>query len=172
MNKRALLFVVTLPVAYMMAWLLTLSTSLLSAKEISLRVEGYDPRDLLTGHYLTYQVLYGTPVPEGIPTGSEVCACFNEDPHSPASARWIGACSDMRASDCPLYIRGTKGYGDLIYANIERFYIPEEHSGALLTIPPNATIRVAIQKNGRALVRGMYVDGVPITDWAQRTRSE
>jgi uncharacterized membrane-anchored protein len=168
MNRRALLFVVALPVTYMAFWLASLALVVSSAKEITLRVEGYDPRDLLSGHYLRYQVNYGISIPNDLANDGDICACFDEEPATPASARWIGSCAEMKDDECPLHIRGRVGWGSRFEAEIERYYIPEQYAEQLQRVPENTTIRVAVPTNGRAIVRGMYVDGVDIVEWAKR----
>ena len=47
-----------LPVAVLLVWVAALRISLSTAEKIVLPVEGYDPRDLLSGRYLSVRVLY------------------------------------------------------------------------------------------------------------------
>lgn len=47
-----------LPVAVLLMWVAALRISLSTAEKIVLPVEGYDPRDLLSGRYLSVRVLY------------------------------------------------------------------------------------------------------------------
>jgi uncharacterized membrane-anchored protein len=169
MNKRALLFVVALPVAYMALWLVSLVVTVSSAKEITLEVEGYDPRDLLSGHYLTYRVSYGEAVSKAgdYARSSSECICFGAEPTVPAKATWIGGCDERDQNTCGIYLRGHTDWGSRFTADIERYYFPEQYASALQRVPPNATIRVAVPSTGRGIVRGMYVDGIEILEWAK-----
>lgn len=47
-----------LPIIVLFFWMSALQVSLSTAEKIVLPVSGYDPRDLLSGHYLRVQVLY------------------------------------------------------------------------------------------------------------------
>lgn len=55
MKTRILL---ALPIIALFCWVSVLQVSLSTAEKIVLPVSGYDPRDLLSGHYLRIQVLY------------------------------------------------------------------------------------------------------------------
>ena len=48
----------SLPLAVLVAWTGYHTISSRIGTEIILKVAGYDPRDLLSGHYLTYNVVY------------------------------------------------------------------------------------------------------------------
>ena len=54
MRFKTVHLVVILPVAAMALWLISLNVALTRAREVTLAVTGYDPRDLLSGHYLRY----------------------------------------------------------------------------------------------------------------------
>jgi hypothetical protein len=173
MNKRAALFVVALPVAYMALWLVSLVVTVSSAREITLQVKGYHPRDLLSGHYLTYRVSYGEIASSITNYDPEfpLCLCFGVEPTVPAKATWIGLCDARDKNICGIYLRGHTTWGGTEFrADIERYYFPEQYTAALIRLPQNATIRVAVSSNGRGIVRGMFVDGVEILEWVKRTR--
>src|SRR5690606_16954027 len=55
MNRSAL-FAIAFPLAVMGAWLARLDWLERSGTPVQLAVTGFDPRDLLAGHYLTYTV--------------------------------------------------------------------------------------------------------------------
>ena len=52
MLKKFLVVLVCAPVVYFAAWIGFLTVSLENAPEVSVVVKGYDPRDLLSGHFL------------------------------------------------------------------------------------------------------------------------
>lgn len=56
MNKRLLAVTLTLPWLCLLGWVLFLTASANSGKQITLPVTGYDPRDLLSGRYIAYQI--------------------------------------------------------------------------------------------------------------------
>ena len=56
MNKRLLAVTLALPWLCLLGWVLFLTASANSGKQITLPVTGYDPRDLLSGRYIAYQI--------------------------------------------------------------------------------------------------------------------
>lgn len=111
-----------------------------SGHEMKFDVKGYDPRDLLSGHYVQYRVDYG-PIAEcdeledTIPlkeneeplkakeNNLETCVCYS-DPSEPTSGYWK-SCDSVES--CPVFIRGNCKYGRF-EAGIEKFFIPENKS--------------------------------------------
>ncbi len=55
MNKKLLALLLALPVIYFIGWIGYLKISELNAPQVKVAVRGYDPRDLLSGHYLNLQ---------------------------------------------------------------------------------------------------------------------
>lgn len=45
-----------LPIVFFLGWVIYLSAFTALAQEVTVRITGYDPRDLLSGHYLAYQI--------------------------------------------------------------------------------------------------------------------
>ena len=164
MTLKPALFVVAIPVGAMLTWLLSLMTALTLAREVSLPVTGYDPRDLLSGHYLSYRINYGMTFTYPIIEPS--CVCLSQGADGIAQATWQGECSQRDKATCPLFIRGTRDRNEF-NAGIERYYIPEQYQHALSSIPQNTTIKVRVAKSGSAYVTDMYVDGAPILEWAK-----
>lgn len=57
MYKKVLLVsALALPILFFMGWIANLETNLRGAQEITLRAEGYDPRSLISGHYLSLRI--------------------------------------------------------------------------------------------------------------------
>ncbi|MBF0143154.1 MAG: GDYXXLXY domain-containing protein [Magnetococcales bacterium] len=137
--------------------------------EVRLAIEGFDPRDLLSGHFLLYRVDYGPPV----------CHSAPENPGGPVSPVEIPAfvCLDEprrfgydEPEGCRLAIRGSCQGGRFI-AGIERFYIPEEYARSLDRVvrDKQGEILVRIGGRGGAQVVALLIDGKP---WDQAARSE
>ena len=165
MNVRAALFIVGIPIGIMATWLLSLVVAVTQAQEVTLAVTGYDPRDLLSGHYLRYRVDYGVGIPLFL-NGDSICVCLPQTSEGPVKASWIGECKRRDPATCPLFIKGVALFHG-IDAGIERYFIPEEHSDVLSRIPQDATIKVRVTKDGTPSVTGMFVGGVPILEWAK-----
>lgn len=57
MNKEKWIrFSFILPLIFLMGWIAYLTIFTAAAQQVTVRITGYDPRDLLSGHYLAYQI--------------------------------------------------------------------------------------------------------------------
>ncbi|MBF0604869.1 MAG: GDYXXLXY domain-containing protein [Nitrospirae bacterium] len=131
--------------------------------EVRLPIEGFDPRDLLSGHYLIYRINYGVAVcpsnrSETIPdaaSGEKVPAyvCLN-----PRSFRF----GNTKNPECGLTIRGACR-GEQFLAGVERFYIPEAYAHPLDAAVRNKSgeIILSVTDSGTASVKGLLIGGRP-----------
>lgn len=122
-----------------------------SGIEITLPISGYDPRDLLSGHYLTYQVDYGV---------SPMC------PEASSASRDGYVCLTSKSfsydepTDCLTFIRGTCRY-TRFDAGVEKFYIPEDRAVELDrdVRDHKASIVLSVTGSGVAQVKELLIDG-------------
>lgn len=56
MKNKLLLFILLIPVICLFVWNCFLWYDKDSGTEITVRISGYDPRDLLSGHYIRYRI--------------------------------------------------------------------------------------------------------------------
>ena len=56
MRKGLLITALVLPITILFGWLMLLISQMNSGYEVKVAVMGYDPRDLLSGHYIQYQI--------------------------------------------------------------------------------------------------------------------
>jgi uncharacterized membrane-anchored protein len=171
-NRKALLGVV-FPIVVLLGWLGQLVWLERTGAEVRLPVRGFDPRDLLAGHYLTYAVDYG-PLEicarEGYVETESTCVCLAQSTVSRLhEASWAGACSE-RVDACPVFIKGTCNAGRF-EADIERFYFPETYSSELAVVPEQSSIEVSLTASGQGLVTGFYVGDVELVKYA-KTRAQ
>ncbi|MEZ4267056.1 MAG: GDYXXLXY domain-containing protein [Myxococcota bacterium] len=123
-------------------------------------VEGYDPRDLLSGQYLRYRYLWaGEAVlcPGGPP---DCCLCL-----SGASAG-VAATPQVYSVDCA-QSEQTEACDDLVRSaevrGPERFYIDERYALAAETAMREraASVELVVTAEGGVAVRELFFDGVP-----------
>lgn len=170
MNKSTI-FAVTLPLAVLAAWEARLEWLIHSGTTVNLAVGGFDPRDLLAGHYLTYSVNYGSNPPcqqdyIAAEAREDTCVCLSENASTKThESTWAGAC-DERPAQCGTFIKGTCVY-TMFSANIERFYFPESFRSTLAVVPEKSTVRVVVTQSGQAFVTGFAVDGVDVVEYAK-----
>lgn len=127
-------------------------------QELTLPIRGYDPRDLLSGHYLIFTVDYGV---------QNLCAEVR-DPAQPQES-WVCLGGEKKWSSreperCRPRIRG-RCDGGRFEAGIERFYVPQEKARSLekLVQKGSASIVLAISELGRAQIKDLLIDGVSWT---------
>ena len=77
MNKKILAFLFVIPLMCLFAWTMWLYVQQTTGLEIKVAVTGYDPRDLLSGHYIQYSIDWlrtdCRQFPDGICPGNEFC---------------------------------------------------------------------------------------------------
>ncbi len=153
------------PLAAMAVWLAYVAYGSGGAP-VTLAVAGFDPRDLLSGHFLTYRVAYGADVcPASAPKDHAVCVCLNKgEGQRFHTAAWFGACADAAAS-CADMLSGACRNGQFV-AGIERFYFDERYADKLRLVPPDASITVGL-RGGQGTVTGMQVGGVSLEQWLE-----
>ncbi len=86
MNKKILALVFIIPFVILLAWTIWLYAQQATGKEVKVAVNGYDPRDLLSGHYIQYTIDWDRTdcrqFPNGICPKNEFCK----------NARWGRQC--------------------------------------------------------------------------------
>jgi uncharacterized membrane-anchored protein len=164
MTQTNVIVRVFLPFAALGCWAAYLWLTSAYGVAVELPVAGFDPRDLLAGHYLTYAVDYGRSVCSNR-ADNDRCVCFSAS--KPASVVWDGECSAMPQDRCTVYLRGRCSWRGF-EAGIERYYIPESFSASLSRVPQKSTIEVRINGFGQGVVTKFFVDGVPLLDYARK----
>ncbi len=164
MNYKAW-FAVLFPLIVMGAWTGKLALGIRSGKEVTFAIKGFDPRDLLSGHYLRYAVEWGIETC-AVTTGEATCNCLSDT--VPAKATWSGACAG-RPAGCDLFVAGRCEHGRF-EAGLDRFFIPETWQGKLARVPANATLQAMVGTDGQVIVKSLSIDGLPVADWVKAHR--
>ncbi len=130
--------------------------------EIHLPIEGFDPRDLLSGHYLTFRINYGIPVCINNPENNGSSSRLQEYPAHVCLAPPGFAFGHTANTECSLFILGNC-QGSNFRAGIERFYIPEEYARPLDTEVRNkkGEIILSVSASGTATIKGLLINGTP-----------
>lgn len=56
MNKKIFASLIVLPYALLFCWVITLYIQSASGRDVRLAISGYDPRDILSGHYIQFTI--------------------------------------------------------------------------------------------------------------------
>lgn len=155
MNK--IRFLLWLPIAVLVLWTASLSFERSQGTFAEVRVEGFDPRDLLAGRYLWIQTDYGVKC-DAYHSVAYVC---------PDGSGWKLARS---SKECQTFVKG-KCYGknSRFDDGIRRFYVSENKAfpleSALRDKNVNATLVISVLKDGRIFPVDLKINGVPWKEW-------
>ena len=149
-TKKALITALAIPILALAALTLYKKYILTVGTEVILPIRGFDPRDLLSGHYLIYQIEYGV---------DGVCSSGDDD-------KQVFVCLKpkefLRYNDgeCELPIAGSCRNGRF-EAGIEKFYVPEEKALSLEQAVREKTgsIVLSVTRSGETAVKDLLIDG-------------
>lgn len=158
LKQKKLLFAIAFPIVLLLGLTLQKHTLRQTGVKRIFPISGYDPRDLLSGHYLIYAIDYGV---------GDLCRydssnyssqqldshiCFDTNTHTAGPV----------SPSCQVAIRG-ECKGSRFVAGLERFYVPQEKALALerLIQSKKASIVVSIGDGGQAQVTDLLIEGVP-----------
>lgn len=165
-----------IPVAFFGSEIVYLEFIKNSGKELILPVSGYDPRDLLSGHYLRYNIEYQTYslCTSAIDNQESFtkfdksqahCVCYSHPGKiEEGDGTFVENCDADTLKDrkvCKLYLRGTCQYGRFKIGN-ERFYVNEtkalDYEKRLRD--ESVHIRLKVDGEGKALTDSLiWADG-------------
>lgn len=150
MKSKFLIAAIAFPIVGLTALAYSKQMRVWNGVKLEFPIEGYDPRDVLSGHYLTYNVIYGIASPCSGFSDQTVYMCF--DTATPNVM--------AHADDCKKFIRGTCAASGRFSAGIEHFYIPEARATELdrLVRDKKTKIIVSVTPDGQAQVVDLVVN--------------
>lgn len=138
-----------------------------------IKIVGYDPRDLLYGHYLMFR--YNWDWADGQPGenacyGADCCLCLGEGADPKAS---IMTCETAAAQQCPRTVRGHYYGGTDFTLDNNRYLVSETRARELELIlrdePDRMRMEITLPPRGKNRIKMMYVDGLPVEDYLRQT---
>ena len=164
MNKTKILLFI--PVFALLGWTLSVQAMISGGTKLDLPVRGYDPRDILAGHYLAIEVDY-----DAFPSECKT------DENAKGKERWKKKdaffCADAgriglgMSEECPLFIKGYCLYGRF-HDGVGRFYVPEKMARALERAvrnkENNPMLRLSVTPDGRAFPVDLILRGKPFKE--------
>ena len=161
-SPKFIAFSMALPIMALLG--LTIGKKLVTqmGREVTLEISGYDPRDLLAGHYLIYTIDYRT---------DSIC----DSSQNLETTTYV--CPDERRSsqhlptNCSYFIKGTCR-GLQFNAGIEKFYIPENLAARLEKLVQNkkGSVVLSVLSNGQAQVKQLLIEGKPWNEFIESER--
>ena len=150
------------PILYLMGIMGINEYQLRKSQTLTLPIQGYDPRDLLSGYYLRYKVKYGVKCPKKNKSKTErrfklaAYVCFKPEKSITYSP----------SEKCSLFIKGKCDpfTNEFQSKNINRYYIPEraKELERLFTSAKKQEVILSVTKKGQALVKDVLIDGESI----------
>jgi uncharacterized membrane-anchored protein len=161
MQRKLLGFAVVLPILFLAIGIVRSEIQLARSQRWVFEVAGYDPRDLLRGHYLAYRITFD----EGealdacdAEAGGDCCLCL----HATAS----GVPPKVQRATCARAKESCDGLLQTSYLPaLQRYYVPEAKANALAARlmdaerKHKAMLLLAIDRQGRPAVDGLLIDG-------------
>ncbi|MBN2134290.1 MAG: GDYXXLXY domain-containing protein [Acidobacteria bacterium] len=126
---------------------------------IILPITGYDPRDLLSGHYLAYRL--DITIADGCTENdSDVYLCLEQNEDGSVSGRQI-ARAEAADYECDVVMKGRCSSFNGFTGGIERFYIPEQHAAYLddAVRKGKCSLLVKVDKFCNPAIKDMLIDG-------------
>ncbi|MCO5112550.1 MAG: GDYXXLXY domain-containing protein [Bdellovibrionaceae bacterium] len=165
-NSKYLIVGILFPILVLLGMVIKHHLNIESGGKVTLKILGYDPRDLLSGHYITYRVDYEI-------DPAHICRMWNtnESAFICLSGNRKFTTNSKELKGCDLYLKGICKHGRF-EAGIERFYIPENLAKDLdmAVRDGQGKINVTIQKNGTGMVTDLLIEDLPFKEWVRKKR--
>ncbi len=177
-GNHRLAFALAFPVACLAALTAYKQVRVMAGTTVEIPVAGFDPRDLLSGHYLTYRLdldeagsgVCATGRGQG-ESGGEELLCIAAERGRMTSAHRLERdqfAPPAPTPGCEVVLRGRCDHGRFV-AGIERFYVPEAHAAALdrAVRARRGAVVVSVDGRGTPAVKDLLIDGKP---WREAIR--
>ena len=163
MKNKPLLIAVAIPFILLCLLIARAEYHVRSGEHWSFEITGYDPRDLLRGHYLRFRLAYDWEANQGsCPDGQNCCLCLT---------RTELKTPKVKHSSCDIAKKQCDGYMLSEHQNsLNRFYIPElearraENILATARTENNAFLTVSINHKGEPKIVDLSIGDQPIID--------
>ncbi len=160
LNKK-LIFSLLLPIGCLVLLTAYKHIKIITGIEMTIPIEGYDPRDLLSGHYLIFQLdLDQEQYCDRGEDRDPVYLCLNQESFDDELYEHeISYLTRFPSEECKAVLMGRCNRGRFV-AGIERFYIPEEHGYTLDRVvrKGKGKILVAIDQKGKAVIKDLLIN--------------
>lgn len=168
------LLMLAIPFAAMIAMIGTNHVNVTAYQEYRLEIMGYDPRDLLRGHYITFRYVWPEVAIDKFKADAslrtaQTCACLSGDALTPDVR--FDSCVSMheQPASCPDAIPVSPSRDDAQPDNsLLQYYIPQEHAALLENMLRSGKYKFSVgvvpRPGGLAQLRMLYVDGVSLDE--------
>ncbi len=160
MNKKNIFLIAALilPIISLIGLTVYKQSKIDFGTEIKIPIVGYDPRDLLSGHYLIYRLNFNQCGGDSYNKKPEYI-CLRESTEEGFFSQTIPSLTPDDSLQCDTVIKGRCERGRF-KAGIERFYIPEEHGLTLDRIirKGKGKLVVSVDENGKPAIKDLLIN--------------
>ncbi len=158
MDKRKKIIALLIPILIILGAIGKSEYQLATGETWRFKISGYDPRDLLRGHYVMYQVEFDWE--EGkkdCPDKKDCCVCLKRKKDSSELSKVSKMSCSMAVDRCDGFIK------DKYLHQLRKYFIPEDQGKALEKAirEKDPEILVSIAGDGQPVVRDLLLDGKP-----------
>lgn len=144
-----------------------------SAKTWRVKITGYDPRDLLYGHYLSFRFDWGASLTRGTCAAAQSC-CLCLDAQNGSTTPLASRKSCAAATQCASHVPMPDGTNKDAFnpEGTQRYFIPESAATRLNTLLANRQynlqVDVKIAPSGQHVLGDLYIDNVEWRDYLRQ----
>ena len=132
---------------------------------VRVRITGYDPRDLIRGHYLRFRFAWNWE--GGAPRGATAALCVLSRDENPL-VRPLASAADP-ACELPVRLQPGDSLRFQPEGVSDQLFVPEDSAAALqaamLDGSATLTVALAVARDGTARISGWQVDGMDVARW-------
>jgi len=176
MDRKSLLAVASIGLAVVVPLLMAFQSSsdLANNPIIKVRITGYDPRDILHGHYMQFQ--YAWNWDENAPAyhddhthGTQACLCVEPKEIDP-KVRLMDCKAAKTDASCAHLIKGDSWGADNFTGPPSEYYVDENIALPLEKFfresdKTDFRIGLSLPPSGRAKIEKLYIDGKTLEDY-------
>jgi hypothetical protein len=159
------LFSLLFPILLLAGWVIKLEYQTQSGQEVRIRIKGYDPRDLLSGHFIRYRLDLEAfdPCPDDSDTA--ICLCLNSELGSQYQIVTSSLSCESENTGCRFRLKGDCHRKQFL-AGVERYSIPENLAPVLATLPQNSSVILSLDYEGNGIVKKVLVGEETLEEYA------
>jgi uncharacterized membrane-anchored protein len=152
-NSKLFLAALLFPIFLLGALVVFKGYKLSSGKKFTVPIEAYDPRDLLSGHFLRFKISFEDKDPCYSPQASDSLDHY----YCLSTGKFITS-NDLPI--CEAWLAGTCESGSF-QTGLDRFYVPENDAKFLedMLRGKKASLVLSVDPQGKAMIDDLLIDG-------------
>ena len=152
MKNKVLILSIIFPIICLITLIFYKQSIVSQGLVFELNIKGFDPIDVLSGHYVTYTVDY--PENPCLDEQEYACVCLKLNESNPSN---LGIDCEKK-SYCDAILKG-ECKNKIFRAGIERYYIPENRAKEIDEIvrAGKSKIKISVSQSGEAIVTDLLL---------------